>query len=221
MTRRTRNRESNRQPRSQGLTPRVGRWTLGLGSAGTIVGMRSRPIGSIIGAIGGVIFVLVNAGAVPGSLAWRIAAGVACAAIVWSVILRGPDIDQAPPSRTALRTYGIAVTALVVAIPVGASIISNVLHKPNAVVVWVVLVVGAHFVPFSRAFDLPVFAWLSASLIVVAAAGAVPALANNSALAAGWTGVAAGFVLLLFAGIGPRLSRGAIQPGSVRNQPAR
>lgn len=169
--------------------------------------MRTRPIGSIIGAIGGVVFVLVNAGAVPASLVWRITAAVAFAAIGWFVVLRGPEIGQAPPSHPAMRTYWTSVAALVVAIPVGAAVISNVLNKPNAVLVWVVFVVGVHFLPFSRAFGLPVFGWLSVSLILVAAGSAVPALAYNSAVAAGWSGVVAGFVLPFFAGVGPRLTR--------------
>lgn len=96
---------------------------------------------------------------------------------------------------------------MVVAIPTGASIIGNILDKPNAALVWVVFVVGAHFLPFARAFQLPIFRWLSASLILVSVIGAVPTLASNSATAAGWTGVAAGFVLLFFSAAGPRLTR--------------
>lgn len=169
--------------------------------------MRTRPIGSIIGAIFGLAFVLTNAGAVPASLFWRTAGAVAFAAIIWFVVLHGPEVDQAPPSRAALRTYGISVAAMVVAIPIGANVISNVLDKPNAALVWVVFVVGAHFLPFAGAFHLMHFRWLSASLVVVSIIGAVPTLASNSATAAGWTGVVAGFVLLFFSGVGPRLSQ--------------
>ncbi|CAN5543390.1 hypothetical protein BH23ACT6_BH23ACT6_24780 [soil metagenome] len=107
----------------------------------------------------------------------------------------------------ALRTYGIAVAAMVVALPIGTSIISNVLEKPHAVLIWVGFVVGAHFLPFARAFRLPVFSWLAVSLMGVSIIGAIPALAFNSATAAGATAVAAGFVLLLFSAVGPRLSQ--------------
>lgn len=171
--------------------------------------MRTPPIGSVVGAIAGLVFVLVNADAVPASLVWRIAGSVAFAAVVWFVVLRGPELTQAPPSQAALRTYGLSVMAMLVALPVGAAIISNVLDKPNAVLVWVVFVVGAHFLPFARAFHLPVFLWLSLCLIIVAVVGAVPALASNSETAAGWTAVAAGFVLLGFSAVGPRLSQAA------------
>jgi len=80
------------------------------------------------------------------------------------------------------------------------------------VLVWVVFVVGAHFLPFARAFHLPVFRWLSLSLVVVSVAGAVPALALGSETATGWTAVAAGFILLGFSASGPRL----IQPVQTR-----
>jgi len=169
--------------------------------------MRTRPIGSGIGAIAGLVFVLINAGAVPASLIWRIVAAVVFAAIIWFIVLRGPEVSQVSPSRAALRTYGIAVAAMVVAIPVGAVIISNVLDRPNAVLVWVVFVVGAHFLPFAHAFGLPIFRWLSASMVLASVIGAIPALASNSATAAGWTGVVAGFVLLFFSAAGPRLAR--------------
>ncbi|MEO7980672.1 MAG: hypothetical protein ABI807_07255, partial [Sporichthyaceae bacterium] len=172
----------------------------------------TRPIGSVIGAVAGLVFVLVNAGAISGSLLWRTVAVVVFVAILWFVILRGPEIDQPPPGRAALRTYWISVVAMSVAIPVGAAIINNVLDKPNAVLVWVVFVVGVHFLPFARAFQLPVFRWLAVCLVVVAAIAAVPTLAFNSATASGATGVAAGFVLLIFSAVGPRLSNRATTP---------
>jgi len=175
--------------------------------------VRTPPLGSVIGAAAGLVFVLVNASAVPGALVWRIAGSVAFAAVVWFVA-RGPQLTPPPPSREALRTYGFSVVAMLVALPVGAGIISNVLDKPDAVLVWVVFVVGAHFLPFARAFHLSVFLWLSLSLIVVSVVGAVPALALDSETAAGWTAIAVGFVLLGFSAVGPRLSQAAqTRPG--------
>lgn len=157
----------------------------------------------------GLTFVFVNAGAVPASLVWRIAAVVCFVAVAWFVVLRGPEADRVSPSRTALRTYAVSVAAMVVAIPGGAMIISSVFSRPNAVLPWVVFVVGAHLWPFARAFQLPVFRWLSASLIIVSAIGAVATLASDSAAVAGWTGVSARFVLLVFSALGSRLSPGS------------
>ncbi len=169
--------------------------------------MRTRPIGSAVGAIAGLVFVLINAGTVPAPLFWRLVAAVAFVAIIWFVVVRGPDVVQTPPDRSALRTYGFSVMAMVVAIPLGARILSQTLDRPDAVLVWVVFVVGVHFLPFAHAFHLPIFRWLAASMIVVSAIGAVGVLISDSAVAAGWTGVAAGFVLMFFSAVGPRLSR--------------
>ena len=174
--------------------------------------MRNRPIGSVIGAIAGLAFVLINVGTVPAPLLWRLLAASGFVAIIFFVVLRGSEADQVSPSRSAVRTYGISVAAMVLAIPLGATIITNVLDRPNAVLVWVVFVVGVHFLPLAHAFHLPVFRWLSASLVVVSVVGAVPTLTSDSATTAGRTGVAAGFVLLLFAAVGPRLTRGTTTP---------
>jgi hypothetical protein len=170
--------------------------------------VRTLPLGSLVGAVAGLVFVLVNAGTVPGALVWRIAGVVAFAAVLWFVV-RGPQLTPAPPSREALRTYGVSVIAMIEALPVGGAVITNVLNKPNAVLVWVVFVVGAHFLPFARAFQLPVFLFLSLSLVVVSVVGAVTALAFDSGTAAGWTAVAAGFILLGFSAVGPRLNQQA------------
>ncbi len=50
--------------------------------------MQTKPIGSIVGATAGLMFVLINGGAVPASTFWRIAAAAAFAAVIWFVVLR-------------------------------------------------------------------------------------------------------------------------------------
>ena len=156
--------------------------------------------------VAGLAFVLVNAGAVPASGVWRGTAVLVAAAALFDA-MNGPRLEADPPSRSTIRTYGFAVTAMVLAIPAGAAVINNACDAPDAVPVWVVFVVGAHFWPFARAFDLPVFRWLAATLVVTSLVGAVAVLIGDDSLAAGWTGVAAGFIMLAFADIGPRLSR--------------
>ncbi|WP_340390163.1 hypothetical protein [Aeromicrobium sp.] len=171
-------------------------------------------MGSAIGAIAGLAFVLINAGNVPAPLLWCLVASSGFIAILWFVVLRGPEVAQVSPSRSAVRTYGISVAVMVVAIPLGASVITNALDRPNAVLAWVVFVVGVHFLPFAHEFHLPVFRWLSASLVVVSLVGAVLALSSDGAVAAGWTGVAAGFTLLLFSAVGPSLARETTAPST-------
>lgn len=51
--------------------------------------------------------------------------------------------------------------------------------------------------------------WLVVSMIAVAVIGAIVTLSLQSAEAAGWTGVAAGLVLLFVAAIGPQMSQKA------------
>lgn len=169
--------------------------------------MQSRPLGSIVGVIAGLAFVLINAGSVPWSPVWRIAAVVAAAAIVWFVIVNGPEVTHAPAGREAVRTYGFAVTGMVVAIVLGASFIGNVLEAPDTVPIWVVFCVGAHFWPFASAFALPVFRVLAAALMLVALVGAVIVPFTPDDSTAGSVAVIAGFVLLAFSDIGPRLTR--------------
>ncbi|MEO8850641.1 MAG: hypothetical protein ABI360_02820 [Allobranchiibius sp.] len=168
--------------------------------------MRSRPVGSVVAAVGGLAFVLLNSPAVPGALAWQALAVVTFGAIVWFVVIRGPKREHAMPSRGAIRTYGFSVLAMVAAILLGARVLNGPLDRPTAVLPWVVLVVGAHFLPFAGAFELPIFRLVASALVIVGLAGLVPTLSSDNAAAAGWTGVAAGLALLLFAAVGPRFS---------------
>lgn len=169
--------------------------------------MQSRPLGSIVGVIAGLAFVLINASAVPWSSAWRIAAVFAAAAIVWFVVVKGPDVTHEPATRQAIRTYGLAVTGMVVAIVLGASIITNVLDAPDTVPIWVVFCVGAHFWPLASAFALPLFRVLAAALMLVVLIGAIVIPFTPDDITAGWAAVVAGFALLASFDIGPRLTR--------------
>jgi membrane protein implicated in regulation of membrane protease activity len=62
-----------------------------------------------------------------------------------------------------------------------------------------VLVVGAHFLPFARAFGAAVFTGLGWMMVAIAAAGGLAVLLLGPHASA-WTGVAAGFALLAFSG---------------------
>src|SRR5699024_11939670 len=99
-----------------------------------------KPIGSAIGAVAGLAFIWFNAGVVPATPFLRIAAAIWFIAVMWFIVIRGPRISQAPSSRSALRTYGISVTAMLLAIPLGAQVVTNVSNAPEAVPIWVALV---------------------------------------------------------------------------------
>jgi hypothetical protein len=164
--------------------------------------MRRLPVGSVIGAVAGLVFVLANAGSLPAAAVFRAAGLVAFVLVVVSVV-RGPVVPGPRPSRSALRTYWLCVAGEVVAIPLGALVIRSLDGPPELVVVWVVFVVGVHFLPFARAFGLPVFDRLAWTLIALAVAGGALTLAVDAG-AGPWTAVAAGFVLLAAAATGPR-----------------
>lgn len=166
--------------------------------------MGSPRTGSLIGAIGGVLFVVLNAGALgaPTSLVLRVI-GVAAFAFVlwWSVLRPGAPRPGPRPSRTALRTYLLCVAGEVVAIPAGAQLLVRVVHRPELVLPWVVLVLGVHFLPFARTFRVPLFAALAWALVALGLLGGVLAVVTGP-VAAAVTAVLAGFVLLAFAAAG-------------------
>ena len=162
--------------------------------------------GSLIGACGGLAFLLFNTGSLPVALAWTIRAlgVVAFVAVIWYAVLhpeRRGMVDR--PGAASMRTYWLAVVGMVIAIPLGSLVINRVLDRPALTLPWVVLVLGAHFLPFARAFRAPIFAQLGLALIALAVAGAVVALLVD-ARAVTWLAVAAGFVLLGFSFAGGR-----------------
>ncbi|MFC7246156.1 hypothetical protein ACFQO7_27090 [Catellatospora aurea] len=176
--------------------------------------MRGERIGAMIGSIGGLVFILVNAGelSAPVSTLARVVGVLAFAAVVWFAVIRpsGAQGPAEPPSRQAIRVYGFSVTAMALGIPIGANLINNVLDQPLLTVPWVVLVVGAHFLPFASAFDAPVFARLGWTMIGLAVAGGVLALTVTQAASA-WTGVLAGVALLGFSAAGSLQARPQVE----------
>lgn len=175
--------------------------------------MGSPRTGALIGAVGGVLFVVLNAGALgsPTNLALRVLGVAAFAFVLWWSVLRRSAAGPGPrPAPAALRTYLLCVAGEVVAIPLGAQVLVRAVGHPELVLPWVVLVVGVHFLPFARTFRVPLFAALAWTLVALGLLGGVLAVALGPVLAAG-TGVLAGFVLLAFAAAGGsrRVSRSA------------
>jgi hypothetical protein len=162
--------------------------------------------GEVIGAVGGLVFVQASAGGLPGPLeiVVRVVGVVGFVAALW-LALRAATAPLPTPAPRALRTYGFCVVAMVVAIPVGANILVRLADQPRLVLPWVVLVVGLHFWPFAQAFRAPVFRLLSWALMGVAVVGALVTAVADADWAPSATGVAAGLVLLGFAGLGGRV----------------
>lgn len=169
-----------------------------------------KEIGSLIGAIGGITFVEVNASSLPGPVRWpvRIVGILGFVAVVWYAVIRprGRQQPSAPRSPRSIRIYWMCVAAEVAAIPLGSLVITRVFDQPLLTLAWVVLVLGVHFLPFAKAFAAPLFAWLGVALIGVAVVGGVLTVAVD-AQARGWMAVVAGFVLLAFSALGGRGGR--------------
>ncbi|SDD52239.1 hypothetical protein [Auraticoccus monumenti] len=171
--------------------------------------MRSERIGSAIGAVGGLAFVLANASALgsPLDVVARVLGGLLFLAVLALAVVGGRgDRAEAPPSRRQIRTYGFSVLGMVLAIAAGARLLTWTGYG-DLVVLWVVLVVGLHFLPFARAFTQPLFTVLGWTLVALALVGAVLALALRDSDLAGVTAVVAGLVLLVTS-LWPALTRG-------------
>lgn len=170
-------------------------------SRGVAPGQR---LGSLIGVIFGLIYVEVNAGALPGpwGTALRIAAGVAAAGLAGLLALaRGPRPPVQPGASGGFRgAYWLVVAGEAAAIPAGAALLNGPAGLPRAVVAWVSVVVGVHFLILARNWRLPQFRVLGAGIAGCGSAGLIAAAAGAApAVIAGAGGVLPG-VLLLAAG---------------------
>lgn len=129
--------------------------------------------GSLVGAIGGSAFVLVNRGDLPGVwptialVAWAMAA----LAYVWATFVRVRPVPQlARPATGAPVIYVLSVLGMVGLIVLGARVLAWA-NLPEAQVSVVVTAVGLHFLPFARAFRAPVFQVLGVALAVTGLLG--------------------------------------------------
>ncbi|SDY47800.1 hypothetical protein SAMN05421504_105674 [Amycolatopsis xylanica] len=102
---------------------------------------------------------------------------VVVALVAWIVALgrRGADLPAGGGRGDSPfgKQYGISVLLMVVGIFAGARVLSGVFDLPQAVPAWVLLLVGLHFLPFSRLFGTRRFLVLAILLCVVAVAAAV------------------------------------------------
>lgn len=124
--------------------------------------MSGAKVGSFIGAVGGLVFIVSNAGVLPG--AWPLVLrllGIATFALVVALVLCAEVIGSgAAPTRAQLRGYGFTVLAEVLAILVGSRVLAGVFDLAEATLPWVATVVGVHFIVFARIFKESIFAVL-------------------------------------------------------------
>ena len=159
-------------------------------------------VDSLISAIGGLLFAEISSLWLPAWAGWpvRIVGAVGFVAVLWYAVLRKrpPAPPTRPRSPRAIRTYLICVVLEIVAIPLGALLLVQVLRQPVVVLPWVVIVAGLHFIPFRDAFGTPLSDRLGGVLFGLGILGGALVLRWSPAYSP-WTGVAAGLVLFGFA----------------------
>ncbi|WP_158679904.1 hypothetical protein [Deinococcus sp. NW-56] len=142
-------------------------------------------------------------GVFPSALAWSLRGLGVLAFVLTLSRLRRPGALPAPrrPDAASWRTYQVSVLLMVLALSVGARLLTLAGQAP-LVVLWVVFAVGAHFYPFAQAFGAAVFRQLAFMMVGTAALFAsLFALGWEAAPAVG--AVVAGAVMLWYsAGLG-------------------
>jgi hypothetical protein len=111
---------------------------------------------------------------------------------------RGPRPAARPAARGGFRgPYWLVVAGEAAAILGGAALLNGPAALPHAVVAWVSVVVGVHFLVLAAIWRLPLFRLLGAGIAVCGAAGmAAAAVGAATAVVAGTGGVLPGFLLL-------------------------
>lgn len=167
--------------------------------------MNPARVGALIGAVGGILFVEINAGAVPQP--WpayiRGAGAVAFLLVVW-LVLRVPDDPNAlRPEPRQLQAFWITVALEVVAIVGGAQLFVRVFDRPDATLPWVAIVLGVHWLVFHVVFTQDVFVWLGWLTLACGVVGMVVALtrAGSPESVAIVSGVLTGVVMLGCVGV--------------------
>ena len=148
--------------------------------------MQGQRIGSTIAAVFGLLFVLLNTGALPPAAAWtlRVLAAVAFVAILIAVLRAGGGsraAGGAEPSGGGSpfgRAYWLIVLVEVLALFGGLRLLSGPLDHPDGGVAWVSFVVGVHFFALAVAFHAPFFHWLGAAVTVCGVVGLVLVFAD-------------------------------------------
>ncbi|HEU4998415.1 MAG TPA: hypothetical protein VFT68_05675 [Lapillicoccus sp.] len=155
-------------------------------------------VGALIGAVGGLAFLLVNSWPFPEPYRSVITVAVVLWFIwtVWEVLRVPDDPDAVRPDARQLRTFWIVVAVEVVLIVGGAQLFIRVLDNPSASLPWIATVLGVHWLVFRSVFREDVFLWLGTLTLTCGVTGLLVALTGvaeeNTAAA---TAIASGFLV--------------------------
>lgn len=157
-------------------------------------------LGLVIGAVFGLIYVVVNASALGtpvGPLLQLL--GLAAFVGLLVVLRRSPSVpvDAVASSPRFGSGYWLVIAGEVAAMVAGIAVLNGLLELPQAVLPWISFVVGVHFLVLARVWGEPSLSWLGAGITVCGALGlTVAAVGADDATIAAIAGVAPGALLL-------------------------
>ncbi|MGH3392742.1 MAG: hypothetical protein ACRDOO_28070 [Actinomadura sp.] len=158
-------------------------------------------LGIVIGAAFGLVYVEVNARAIPSPGGALVQALGAIAFVGLLVALHRTRVTRpgGGMSRPRFgRGYLLVVVAEVAAIPAGSAVLNGPLDLPQAVLPWVSIVVGAHFLGLAKVWHEASLGRLGAGIAALGAVGVGLAAAGAAQVAiASTAGVGPGVLLLM------------------------
>jgi hypothetical protein len=180
-------------------------------------------IGALVGAVGGLAFIVFNAWAL-GDLWSTVAIVIGVIWFLWVLraVLRVPeDPDAYRPDARQMQAFWIVVVLEALLIIGGTQLAIRVLDLPSASVPWVATVLGAHWLAFRLVFQQEVFLWLGWFTLTCGLVGLMVALTGvgGSEATAIASGLLVGVVMLGAVGIDARRRRRDLLIRRARQRP--
>jgi hypothetical protein len=183
-------------------------------------------IGALVGAVGGVLFVLINAWPLgyPWDNAVRVIGVLWFLGVLWAIWRIPDDPDAVRPDARQMQAFWIVVVLEVVLILGGTQLAIRVLDLPSASLPWVATVLGVHWLVFRMVFREDVFLWLGWFTLTCGLVGLLVALtgvAGADALAATaiCSGLLVGVIMLGAVGIDAGRRRRRLLIDQARRRP--
>ncbi|MFE1555540.1 hypothetical protein ACFW6V_11160 [Streptomyces sp. NPDC058734] len=149
--------------------------------------LRNGGRGALIGTAFGLMWFVLGRPAVHGAARWAVLGGglvllaASAAAVVRLFVLARrtpadePGLQMAPAPAGGPRFLTV-VLVQAVALGVGNGFVRNALHRPELMLSWSALVVGAHFFPMARSLSAPVLRVVGVAMIATVGLAALAAL---------------------------------------------
>jgi hypothetical protein len=152
----------------------------------------------IIGGVFGLVYVIANTATLASALAAALRAIAIVAFIGLFVAMRRISHWEASPVRRRFgRGFWIVVVGEVSALLLGALVLTGPLNAGDAVIAWVSVVVGVHFIALAAVCHQPFYDTLGVAITICGVAALVAAAAGAStAVISVIGGVTPGFLLL-------------------------